>query len=48
MFQSQIGDQLEYHENQTPEKTLDWVHSMTASLASAATDPVEGEGGSHE
>ena len=32
MFQSQIGDELEYHENQTPEKTLDWIKSMTASL----------------
>ena len=48
MFQSQIGSQLEYHENQTPEKTLDWVKSMVASLASAASEPVEGEGGSHE
>jgi len=48
MFQSQIGDKLEYHENQTPEKTLDWVRSMTASLASASTEIAEGEGGSHE
>jgi NADH-quinone oxidoreductase subunit E len=42
MFQSQIGDEIEYHENQTPEKTLDWIKSMTASLAKS------GEGGSHE
>ena len=42
MFQSQIGDELEYHENQTPEKTLDWIKSMTASLVKT------GEGGSHE
>ena len=42
MFQSQIGDELEYHENQTPEKTLDWIKSMTASLAKSS------EGGSHE
>ncbi len=42
MFQSQIGDTVEYHENQTPEKTLDWLKSMTASLAKT------GEGGSHE
>ena len=42
MFQSQIGDTVEYHENQTPEKTLDWLNSMTASLAKT------GEGGSHE
>jgi len=48
MFQSQIGDQLEYHENQTPEKTLDWVRAMKASLASTATETTEGEGGSHE
>jgi NADH-quinone oxidoreductase subunit E len=48
MFQSQIGDQLEYHENQTPEKTLDWVRSMTASMASASPKTAEGEGGSHE
>jgi NADH-quinone oxidoreductase subunit E len=42
MFQSQIGDEIEYHENQTPEKTLDWIRSMTASLTKAV------EGGSHE
>jgi hypothetical protein len=32
MFQSQIGDMIEYHENQTPEKTLDWLRSMSASV----------------
>ena len=32
MFQSQIGDVIEYHENQTPEKTLDWLRSMSASV----------------
>lgn len=48
MFQSQIGSYLEYHENQTPEKTLDWVRSMIAGLASASTETAEGEGGSHE
>jgi NADH:ubiquinone oxidoreductase subunit E len=42
LFQSQIGNEMEYHENQTPEKTLDWIKSMTASLAKT------GEGGSHE
>lgn len=42
MFQSQIGDTVEYHENQTPEKTLDWLKSMTASLAKNS------EGGTHE
>lgn len=48
MFQSQIGNQLEYHENQTPEKTLDWIRSMTASLTSAPTEINEDKGGSHE
>ena len=46
LFQSQIGDELEYHENQTPEKTLDWLKSMTASLTSASKDAVNG--GNHE
>jgi NADH-quinone oxidoreductase subunit E len=32
MFQSQIGEVIEYHENQTPEKTLDWLRSMSASV----------------
>ena len=32
MFQSQIGDSIEYHENQTAEKTLDWLQSMSASI----------------
>ena len=32
MFQSQTGDEIEYHENQTPEKTLEWLHLMTASM----------------
>lgn len=32
MFQAQIKDELEYHENQTPEKTLEWLHFMTASM----------------
>jgi NADH-quinone oxidoreductase subunit E len=42
VFQSQIGSEIEYHENQTPEKTLDWIRSMTASLSKAD------KGGSHE
>ncbi len=42
MFQSQIGDELEYHENQTPEKTLDWIKAMSASLSRSTA------GGSHE
>lgn len=36
MFQSQIGDRLEYHENQTVAKTLDWLKSMTASMTRPA------------
>ena len=32
MYQSQIGDTIEYHENQTAQKTLDWLHSMSASV----------------
>ena len=32
MFQSQIGDEIEYHENQTPERTLEWLNLMTASM----------------
>ncbi len=42
MFQSQIGDELEYHDNQTPEKTLDWIKAMSASLSRSTA------GGSHE
>lgn len=54
MFQAQIGDEVEYHENQTPARTLDWLRSMSASLGGAPLktyppedDKVE-EGGSHE
>jgi NADH-quinone oxidoreductase subunit E len=32
MFQSQIGDEIEYHENQTPQRTLEWLKLMTASM----------------
>jgi NADH-quinone oxidoreductase subunit E len=32
MFQAQIKDEIEYHENQTPEKTLEWLHFMTSSM----------------
>lgn len=42
LFQSQINSEIEYHENQTPEKTLDWIKSMSASLTKSST------GGSHE
>ncbi len=32
LFQTQIGGEIEYHDNQTAEKTLDWLKSMTASM----------------
>jgi NADH-quinone oxidoreductase subunit E len=32
VFQSQINDEIEYHENQTPARTLDWLKLMTASM----------------
>jgi NADH-quinone oxidoreductase subunit E len=32
IFQSQIGDEIEYHENQTPARTLEWLKLMTASM----------------
>lgn len=51
MFQAQIGDALEYHENQTVERTLDWLKSMIASMKSptAASEKTASEdGGSHE
>jgi NADH-quinone oxidoreductase subunit E len=36
MFQSQIGDEIEYHENQTTQRTLDWLKLMTASMKQEA------------
>lgn len=32
LFQAQIGDEVEYHENQTTTRTLDWLRSMSAAL----------------
>ena len=32
VFQSQIGDEIEYHENQNPTRTLDWLNLMTSSM----------------
>lgn len=32
VFQSQINDEVEYHENQNPARTLDWLQLMSASL----------------
>ncbi len=34
LFQAQIGNEIEYHENQTPARTLDWLRSMSAALSS--------------
>lgn len=51
MFQAQIGDELEYHENQTVERTLDWLKSMVASMKSPAVESEKkpnDDGGSHE
>jgi NADH-quinone oxidoreductase subunit E len=58
MFQSQIGDELEYHENQTPGRTLDWIRSMISSMTGSSSELVKKEtipgdnevpgGGSHE
>ena len=51
MFQSQMGDEIEYHENQTVERTMDWLRSMMASLKPpSGADPVmpRVEGGDHE
>jgi NADH-quinone oxidoreductase subunit E len=54
LFQAQIGDEIEYHENQTPPRTIDWLRSMSAALTGKTLQtntPVETkpvEGGSHE
>ena len=32
VFQSQINDEIEYHENQNPNRTLDWINLMRASM----------------
>jgi len=49
MFQAQMGDELSYHENQSVDRTLDWLSSMTASLRKPESNSttVE-EGGKHE
>ena len=51
MFQSQIGDEIEFHENQTAHKTLDWLRSMMASMTvhkPAVKTADNGDGGSHD
>lgn len=35
VFQSQMGDEVEYHENQNSTRTLDWIRLMTSSLKSS-------------
>ena len=56
MFQSQIGDDVEYHENQSPARTIDWLRSMSTALTGSElktippashTNKTE-EGASHE
>lgn len=51
MFQSQMSDEIEYHENQTVARTMDWLQSMMASMKPpVSNEPVklEPEGGDHE
>lgn len=51
MFQSQMGDEIVYHENQTVERTMDWLRSMMASVKTPVTDEPrspQNEGGDHE
>lgn len=54
LFQAQIGDEVEYHENQTPLRTLDWLRSMIASLGGTTSKPLPAveaapeEGADHE
>lgn len=51
MFQSQIGDEIEYHEHQTVDRTMDWLRSMMASMRPPVSDePIlpEPKGGDHE
>ena len=54
LFQAQIGDEVEYHENQTPARTVDWLRSMSAALNGTPLKTISQdenkpeEGGSHE
>ncbi|HCS39959.1 MAG TPA: hypothetical protein DIW44_10300 [Anaerolineaceae bacterium] len=54
LFQAQIGDEVEYHENQTPARTIDWLRSMSAALNGTPLKTISQdeakpeEGGSHE
>lgn len=51
VFQAQIGDELEFHEHQTVERTVDWLKSMTASMKSPVMESQQTEnkdGGNRE
>jgi len=54
LFQAQIGDEVDYHENQTTARTIDWLRSMSAALNGTplkTTGPADAkpeEGGSRE
>ncbi|MCX6055525.1 MAG: NAD(P)H-dependent oxidoreductase subunit E [Chloroflexi bacterium] len=57
LFQAQIGDELEYHENQTTSRTIDWLRSMSSALIGTplmtlSSDPLadanSNSGGDHE
>ncbi len=54
MFQAQIGDDVDYHENQTPARTIDWLRSMSAAMLGTPLKTIKPmdenaeKGGSHE
>jgi NADH-quinone oxidoreductase subunit E len=48
VFQSQIGDEVEYHENQNPGRTLDWLRLMTASMKTGQASMNLGQEADHE
>jgi NADH-quinone oxidoreductase subunit E len=48
LFQSQIGSEIEYHENQTAERTLDWLKSMSAGFKESGKAADESAGGDHD
>lgn len=44
VFQSQIGEEIEFHENQNPRRTLDWLSLMVSSMGAGKS----AKGGTHE
>ena len=48
VFQSQINDEIEYHENQTPARTLDWLKLMTGSMKPGQAPKEAGQAVDHE